>query len=372
MKYYYSTILLIACSLLANGSWSQQTNETMTVGAVTRNYIKYLPAGLNVQTEEVSLVVILHGLGDVNSNMAAAGFNNIADTARIIAIYPQGKPNSWGQNSWNNGTLLSSSVDDIAFMSQIIDEMSVTYNIDPSRVYFTGFSMGSIMSYHVACALNDRVAAIGCMAGTMSTSDIQSCVPAYATPVIHLHGTADGTVPYNSNPLPSLSLVPETMAFWRNVHGCDAAADSLRITDYAPGDNITVDRFRYDNCSPSGSVELWRLNGADHIYLYRPVNDITEMIEVWLFLRKWTHPSPTILGLSGNKENYLSVAPNPSEGSFSVKSTSDAAYTIVSMNGRTIQSGKLQSGENAIDLNGQANGIYLLNVGTSVYKLVKK
>ena len=370
MNYYYSTILIVACALLNSVSWSQQTNETMTIGTTSRNYIKYLPTGLDIQNEEVSLVVVLHGLGDVNTTMAAGGFNNIADTARIIVLYPQGAQNMFGQNSWNNGTLLSSTVDDIGFMNALVTSMITTYNVDPTRVYFTGFSMGSIMSYHVACAMNDRVAAIGCMAGTMATSDIESCVPAYATPVIHLHGTADGTVPYNANALPSLSLVPETMNFWKNVHSCDATADSLRITDSA-SDNITVDRFRYDACDPAGSLELWRLNGADHVYLSKPMNDITEMIEVWLFMRRWSHAAPAMVGLTENGEHYLSIAPNPSEGLFTIESSGNELYTITTMNGATVLSGELQAGKNAVDLAGQANGLYLLNVGTTVYKLVK-
>lgn len=185
----------------------------MSVNGVVRNYQQYLPTGFDPANESPSLLIILHGLGGNSSQMVGAGFNLIADTARVVAIYPQGKPNQFGQNGWNNGTLLASNVDDLGFMNQLIDSAIVHYNVNPARVYFTGFSMGSIMSYHMACELNNRVAAIGCMAGTMATSDIQNCVPTYATPVIHLHGTADGTVPYDSNPLPSLSLVPETVSF---------------------------------------------------------------------------------------------------------------------------------------------------------------
>jgi polyhydroxybutyrate depolymerase len=371
MTKIYSLAGSFLLSALLTVSYSQLTNKTMTVGSVSRSYKQYLPSGLDPQNEQVSLLVILHGLGGTNSDMVSAGFNTmIADTARVIAIYPQGLLNGWGQSSWNNGTLLSSTANDIGFMNQIIDSMILNYNVDPARVYFTGFSMGSIMSYHIACALNSRVAAIGCMAGTMATSDIQNCVPAYATPVIHLHGTADGTVPYNSGALPSLSLVPQTVAFWQNVHGCDATADSTRIDDLA-ADNITIDRFRYDNCNPTASLELWRLNGADHVYLYRPANDINEMLEVWLFLRRWTHSAPAAAGLNDEVITTIRIAPNPSDGIYTVSIEQTMPYAIRSLNGQTISSGMLKSGENTIVIADQPAGVYFLEVGNGVKKLVK-
>lgn len=362
--------MLLLATLLSSG-FAQLTSESMMVGSVNRTFKQYLPVGFDPQNEQVSLLVILHGLGGTNSDMVSAGFDDIADTARVIALYPQGLVNGYGQNSWNNGTLLSSSANDLGFMNQIIDSMILNYNVNPAQVYFTGFSMGSIMSYHVACALNTRVAAIGCMSGTMATSDIQNCVPTYATPVIHFHGTADGTVPYNSGALPSLSLVPQTIDFWRNVHGCAATADSLRLPDTA-SDNITIDWFRYDNCNPVASLELWRMNGADHQYMYEPLNDITEMVQVWLFLRRWTHPAPAAAGLNDPAIAQLSIAPNPSStGMYAVKSEQAVLYTIQNVNGQTITSSTLQNGENTIDIGSQPAGLYFLKVGNSTRKLVR-
>lgn len=366
----YATTFVTILSILLSTTFAQLTNETVTIGAASRTYKQYLPTAFDPQNEQVPLVIILHGLGGTSADMVAAGFNNIADTARVIALYPQGKPNSYGQNSWNNGTGLSSTADDSAFMNSLIDSMIVNYNVNPAQVYVTGFSMGSIMSYHLACVLNMRVAAIGCMAGTMSTSDIQTYTPTYATPVIHLHGTADGTVPYNSGALSTLSLVPETMDFWKNVHGCDATADSTRITDVA-SDNITVDRFRYDNCNPNGSLELWRLNGADHVYLYQPINDITEMMEVWLFMRRWTHPSPQPLAVMSLSTNEASVFPNPSTGLFHLQSSVSRLFEVQNVEGKTIFSGELTNGETMIDLNTAPAGIYFLKTATSISKLIK-
>ena len=350
-------------------AFTQLTNETISINGVTRSYKLYIPSGFNVQTENPDMIIIMHGLGGTNSDMVGAGFNFIADTARVIVVYPQALNNSWGMAAWNNGTMLGSTADDLSFMNELINKGLSDYNVNPARVYATGFSMGSIMSHHMACAMNNRIAAIGAMAGTMPTSDISSCVPVYKTPVIHLHGTADGTVPYDGSALPSLSLVPQTIDFWRGVHGCDASADSTRLPDTGM-DTITVDRFVYDNCNPAASLELWRFNGADHVYLYQPVNDITEMIEVWLFLRKWNHSNPTTLGLDDNELSSVKISPNPSNGLVHITTGYSGKIQLVDLKGTVVFEQQIQAGNSVLNLDALNKGIYLMRVGEETHKLV--
>lgn len=349
--------------------FAQLTDETISINGVTRSYKLYIPAGFNAQTENPDMIIIMHGLGGTNADMVGAGFNFIADTARVIAVYPQALNNSWGMAAWNNGTMLGSTADDLGFMNELINKGLNDYNVNPARVYATGFSMGSIMSHHMACAMNNRIAAIGAMAGTMPTSDISSCVPVYKTPVIHLHGTADGTVPYDGSALPSLSLVPQTIDFWRGVHGCDASADSTRLPDTAT-DAITIDRFVYDNCNPAASLELWRFNGADHVYLYQPVNDITEMIEVWLFLRKWSHSNPTTLGLENKELSAVKISPNPSTGLVHITTEYSGKIQVVDLKGTVVFEQQTQPGGSVLNLDALNKGVYILQLGEQTFKVV--
>ncbi len=359
MKKMY--ILTLASALLSVCSHAQLTSKNVTVGNENRTYLEYLPVNFDPSNEEYSLLVILHGIGGTSDQMVAGGFNDVADTARVIALYPQALNNSFNISAWNNGTFLASSADDIGFMNALFDNYITEYNVAPERIYMSGFSMGSIMSYHLACAMNNRIAAVGCLAGTMATSDIAACDPDYATPVIHMHGTADGTVPYDGTPLPSLSLVDQTMDFWQAVHACDADPTPIAIENTA-ADNITIDRFVYDNCSTEGALELWRLNGADHIYLYQPLNDITQMIETWLFLRKWSHPNPLPVGVEEVSQKSLRLYPNPASNQLNVESASVGNYTVFNQTGQRVARGFLQNGRNQIDLNRWAAGLYILSV----------
>lgn len=297
-------LFLLAFCLVAE-TQAQFSNHTLPVGSLTRSYRQYLPSGFNPQTEQgLPLIIAFHGIGDNMTNFSNVGFDNIADTARFIVVYPQGTTNFIGQNAWNNGTLLSSSSDDIAFMNQLMDSMIVNYHVNPAKIYACGFSMGGIMSHHLVCALPNRIAAIASVAGTMSSSDITSCNPGRPVPVLHFHGTADATVPYDTNALPSLSLVPETMEFWQNNNGCgDSSVNAL--PDLVASDSITVDQIVYNTCG--APLEHWRENGAAHQWLYRPVNDIDATTEIWLFFRDKIHPSPSQLSITENASSEISV-----------------------------------------------------------------
>ncbi|MEJ6777077.1 MAG: T9SS type A sorting domain-containing protein [Crocinitomicaceae bacterium] len=356
-----SLILLITLSFIGE-LFAQQTNETINIGGFEREYIQYLPVGFNLATESLPVVFVLHGLGGSNSQMEPIGFKEIGDTARCISIYPQGLINLFGQTSWDNGTLLAANVDDISFFNFMIDDLILNYNVDITRVYFTGFSMGSIMSHHLACVLNNRIAAIGTMSGTMSTDDISNCAPVYKTPVMHVHGTADATVPYAGSALPSLSLVTETMDFWINVHDCSATVDSTQLPDVS-NDGLTVDRFVYQNCAPSSSVELWRINGGGHSFFYEPVNDFTESVDLWMFFRKWSHSSPAIVEVNEISKILFLISPNPSKGVFKITTEVANNIFIYTTAGKLVHSQYITSGETIMNISHLQRGIYILKYG---------
>ncbi len=357
MKYFLTTLALTLVSI----TWSQQTNETIDIGGVTREYIQNLPVAFDPINESLPVVFCLHGLGSNAQVMTAIGFNQIGDTARFITIYPEGVVNTFGQASWSNGTLLASTAADFDFFNNLIDDMVLNYNADPSRIYFSGFSMGSIMSYKLACELNGRIAAIGTMSGTMSTEDVNNCVPTYLTPVIHFHGTIDPTVPYDSGALPSLSLVPETIEFWRNAHNCSVAYDSTQIPDIA-ADGLTVDRFVYQNCTPLNSLEFWRINGGEHDYFYEPVNDFTEAVEIWNFFSQWSHPNPESAGILSLGESPVQITPNPSLGIIDITVEKNDKLLIHSSVGKSVYSGDINSGLNTVDVSYLEPGVYMVQL----------
>jgi polyhydroxybutyrate depolymerase len=249
-------------------------------------------------------------MGDNMLNFSNVGFSWFADTARFICVFPQGiNSDIVGQSSWNNGTLIGSTVDDIGFMNRLIDSMYVRHNIDLSRVYVCGFSMGAIMSNRLACSLPHRVAAIAPVCGALSSPDLESCDPGRAFPVMMMNSTVDQLVPYAPATTPTLSSAQQTLDFWnQNNNNTDSTVTAMPDTQ---NDTINVDKIAFTG--GGAPVNMWKQNNAGHQWLYTPVNDIDATTEIWLFFRDKVHPAPAMVGLEEQAAPKVSMYYNGSD-----------------------------------------------------------
>ena len=75
--------------------------------------------------------------------------NAVADANGFIVVYPNGSGPGSGQ-SWNAGKCcgyaLQNNVDETAFVQQIIADLNTMAQIDPKRIYASGFSNGALLS----------------------------------------------------------------------------------------------------------------------------------------------------------------------------------------------------------------------------------
>ena len=151
--------------------------------------------------EPAPLLFVLHGFGGTASMMSdASGIDeSFADRydLRPIVVYPNGTGAESGlPQSWNAGGCCPFStfdfVDDVAFFDQLIDALTMEYDIDPERVWVVGHSNGGMMAYRLACELSTRITAIGVAAGAMM---IDSCSPTQPVSALHVHGELDTVVP---------------------------------------------------------------------------------------------------------------------------------------------------------------------------------
>ncbi|MFF0496653.1 alpha/beta hydrolase family esterase [Nocardia aobensis] len=177
-------------------------------------------------------VLIFHGGGGSAENMAATtGFDTLADTEGFVAVYPVGSDKSWNDGRGADTTAGAKQIDDVAFVSAIIDRLVADDDVDPNRVYATGLSNGAMFTEYLGCRLSAKIAAIAPVAGPLPVSDAADCAPAHPLSVLEIHGTADPVVPYDGGVVrmtsgrlgpgtsPVLS-VDATQELWRTKNRC--------------------------------------------------------------------------------------------------------------------------------------------------------
>jgi polyhydroxybutyrate depolymerase len=177
---------------------TKSTATVMTPDGRTRRYRTYVPSTL--PNSPVPLLIGLHGgLGTSAQFEANSGFNNLAESNGFIVAYPDGignRPDGSGFQTWNGGYCCgpaqSQQVDDVEFISRLIDQMSARFTIDPKRVYVAGHSNGGILGYQLACRLSHKISAVGVQAGS---NVVEKCTPSQPVSFIHVHGTADTNMP---------------------------------------------------------------------------------------------------------------------------------------------------------------------------------
>ena len=192
------------------------------VDGLTRDYIVVTPPDVAAH-DPLPLLFALHGrTGTMYDPELVGGFDAIATDPGAVMVYPQG----YG-GSWNAGTCCepatTKAIDDVAFISALIDRMEADYPVDPNRVFVVGGSNGGEMAERVACDLSGRVAAIADVIGTL----LVDCQPSEPVSVIAIHGTADVYIPIDGGLTvdPSCQDAPcpafaDVMDRWRQLDGC--------------------------------------------------------------------------------------------------------------------------------------------------------
>jgi polyhydroxybutyrate depolymerase len=368
----FRNLLLSSIAFSTLQAFAQQTTHSWDFDGLTREYIQYVP-GVYDGSEAVPLVLALHGLGDNMSNFSGVGFQYVADTANFIVVYPQALVDQLitGQAAWNSGAgvlgiSLNSDVDDVGFLNALMDTVSAHYNIDQSRIYVTGFSMGGFMSNRLACELNNRVSAVASVAGTVGGEF--SCSPGQPVRVCHFHGTADTQVGYgmtaggvqNNN---FGSNVDDWIGFWTANNGCGNVTLEGTFPNTA-NDGYTVDYKEFAGCSNNSRVVHYRVNGANHVWL-APNNDIFYTTEIWKFFLGLSPINLSLASVEEGNATSFNIYPNPVQNELSITDLNGIGIehlAIFDASGRLVKSFGATVAK--LDVSDLESGTYMLNVTT--------
>lgn len=355
---------------------SQTTVQgNFTFEGIERSYLLYVPASYSAQSA-APLLLNLHGYGsNMNEQMQYGEFRPIADTAGFLLVVPNGTPDFNNTMHWN--TFGTSNVNDVGFLSALMDTISMHYNVDPHRLYSTGMSNGGFMSYSLACFLNNRMAAIASVTGTMTTANFMSCIPTRPVPVMQIHGTADGTVPYNGNAF--FLSVPTILTHWIDVNNCNATPEVTLLPDVNTADGCTAEHYLYSGGDAGSTVEHYKIIGGGHSWPGAPLNinvtnmDFNASAVIWQFLRKYNLSG--LLSISDEfAEVGVVVGPNPAQGTLTIRSEKESLseVKVFDAQGRLLQ--HIKAGTNDLQLDLKQKGFLFIQVstktGSKVFKVV--
>ena len=241
------------------------TADALEHDGLTRTFRVYVPLAYDPATP-MPVVLLFHGgFGSGAQIEANAKIVEVAEEEGFIAVSPDGVLSPAGIRTWNGGTCCGyatgAGIDDVGFVRALIDHLEAGACIDRRRVYAAGMSNGAVLTHRLACDLADRIRAIGPVAGTDMTT---SCAPARAVPLLHVHGSDDGNVPFDGGlgcglaGVPFTS-VPETIARAVDRDGCDGAP----YTRLVQGDGSCT---RYGTCPLGADVDLCVIAGGGHVW----------------------------------------------------------------------------------------------------------
>lgn len=357
MKTLCTLLLILFCfstTIQAQVSFA----ESMPHDGQTRWYRIHLPP--NYSTNSVLPCVLnFHGLGsNAQQQEIYSQFNQVADTAHIIVVYPEGI-----DNIWNVG--FGGANDDVGFTSDLIDTLQARYNIDVESVFSTGMSNGGYMSHLLACELTDKIQAIASVTGSMVPAALSSCSPSDQIPVMQIHNTDDGTVPYNGGPF--AAPIEDVVDFWVGYDNCQPA-NIVDIEDIDPTDGSTVERFDYLDCDSDNEVVFYKVTGGGHTWPGSPIpfgitcQDFDASDEIWKFFYKYRSSNVVVSNNEISVANEVKITPNPFTDILTVNlPTQDLkVIQVLDLNGRVVATVNERNSSTTIDLQNYASGIYFV------------
>lgn len=203
------------------GQSEQQMNAEITK-KIDIDYLLYLPEGYGEKDQKWPLMLFLHGAGERGDDLNLVKKHGPPKRIEqgkefpFIVVSPQCPEGQW----WTEKT---------DTLMALLDRIEADYDVDASRIYVTGLSMGGFGTWTLATRHPERFAAIApiCGGGDWYLADRLQDVPIWA-----FHGAKDSVVPL---------ALSETM-----VQAVERIGGSARLTVY-PEANHDSWTATYDN-----------------------------------------------------------------------------------------------------------------------------
>ncbi|CAN2189071.1 LpqC Poly(3-hydroxybutyrate) depolymerase [Candidatus Nanopelagicaceae bacterium] len=216
------------------------------------------------------LLIMLHSASTSGAHQER--YMKLAPVAKrmgMIYIAPDGTVGADGRRVWNASKACcqrsGTPVDDIAYITSLIDEIAAKVPVDRSRIYMIGHSNGAFMSLAYACTTGS-IAAVVSLAGALDKD--YKCSSAKPFALLQIHGAADKTIKIGGGVLNGYRYTSalETIQAIAESNGCRPGSPPRApwakkdFDPSIPGAETTVEYLT--GCNPQ--LEFWRIARGSH------------------------------------------------------------------------------------------------------------
>ena len=302
---FFLSLLFQTCKLpVPNVDSEPYTEHHIQHEGRERLYLVHLPPDKFLD-QPIPLLFCIHGGGGDAKGMIGftrGRFNELADQEGFIVVYPQAVEKNWNDGRKGDfATAIKENIDDVGFISKIIDKLGLRYKIDDQAIFACGMSNGGFMSARLACDKSDVFSGVAILTATQGVDYFPLCKPTDPIKVMIMNGTADPLVPYDGGEVKvfrkkrgEIISTEEAVRFWVDHNGCSPSPTKEELPDKATMDGTKVEKYTYSGCSPKSSVVLYKILYGGHTwpgakqYLGRGLigntsRDINGCDEIWAF-----------------------------------------------------------------------------------------
>jgi polyhydroxybutyrate depolymerase len=166
-------------------------------------------------------------------------------------------------------------------------------DIDIDRVYVTGMSSGGHMAFYTAQVLQNRIAAVAPISGSIITTHLSRYTFNKPMPICNINGTADTIVNINGGDW--YASWEYIRALWLKNNRIENDPIITNLPDINKSDNSTVTKYEYRGLTVANDIDDYRIiNGSHSVPGIEPSanQDINAYDVIWTFFKNHTLSDP--------------------------------------------------------------------------------
>lgn len=264
VKLFPSILVLVVVLLAGCGGYITENAYYPEQYYEDRHHELFVPSGYSDDTP-IPIVFAFHGAqsSGIMTQMGSR-LNEYAEPNNFIVVYPNAIEGLWSCNDVCSDEY-GDDINDMGYFDYLLDKFSAEYNLDLTRVYICGFSLGARFTMNLALERSNVITAAASVAGNIVYGSWDKFNHAGRVPIAIFNGTSDASVPFESAGTGDCerSSIPDMVTKWATHNGCDQSPTIEDLPD--TGENyIHVVKETYNNCRDNAETIFYKIEGGSH------------------------------------------------------------------------------------------------------------